>query len=105
LPEAFTADAERLARFEREARVLASLNHPNIAGIYEIGNAGTVHFLVMELAEGEDLSKRLARGPMTLEEALPLAKDIAEALEAAHTAGIIHRDLKPANIVARCPAR
>jgi serine/threonine-protein kinase len=105
LPEAFTADAERLARFEREARVLASLNHPNIAGIYEIGNAGTVHFLVMELAEGKDLSKHLARGPMTLEEALPLAKDIAEALEAAHTAGIIHRDLKPANIVVSSDGR
>jgi len=157
LPEAFTADAERLARFEREAKLLASLNHPSIAGIFEVGNAiplssranidpslssrasgasrgisedqatgdgrdpstsladarsarddndevelpdggSTVHFLVMELAEGEDLAERLVQGPMSVDEALPIARQIAEALEAAHKNGVIHRDLKPANI-------
>jgi serine/threonine-protein kinase len=98
LPEAFTSDAERLARFEREAKLLASLNHPSIAGIYEVGEDGPVHFLVMELAEGEDLQERLKQGPMSVEEALPIARRIAEALEAAHKSGVIHRDLKPANV-------
>ena len=97
LPEAFASDADRLARFTREAQVLASLNHPNIAAIYGIeGNA-----LVMELVEGDDLSQRIARGAIPLDEALPIAKQIAEALEAAHEQGIIHRDLKPANIKVR----
>jgi serine/threonine-protein kinase len=104
LPEDFTADAERLARFEREAQVLAALNHPNVAAIYEIGqttrdDGAELHFLVMELAEGEDLSLHLARGPVGLETALPIALQIAQGLEVAHTSGIVHRDLKPANIM------
>jgi len=107
LPEAVAADPERLARFEREAKVLASLNHSNIAAIYSFDSAGpqdlktpepTVYFLVMELASGEDLSQRLARGAMSVDEAVPIARQIAEALEAAHEQGIIHRDLKPGNI-------
>jgi serine/threonine-protein kinase len=98
LPEAFTADPERLARFEREARVLASLNHPNIAAIYEVGYEDEVHFLAMELAEGENLDEHLSRGALPIEEALEIATQIATALEAAHDRGIVHRDLKPANI-------
>src|SRR2546422_5411840 len=101
LPEAFAADAERVARFQREARVLASLNHPHIAAIYGLEDAEGVKALVMELVEGEDLAQRLARGAIPLDEALPIAKQIAEALEAAHEQGIIHRDLKPANIKLR----
>jgi eukaryotic-like serine/threonine-protein kinase len=102
LPEAFAADADRVARFQREAKTLAALNHPHIAQIYgleDIGAGGRA--LVMELVEGDDLSQRIARGPMPLEEALPIAKQIADALEAAHEQGIIHRDLKPANIKVR----
>jgi len=98
LPAAFSNDPERLARFEREARTLAALNHPNIAHIYGLEKAGGVPALVMELVEGDDLSRRIARGAMPIDEALPIAKQIAEALEAAHEQGIIHRDLKPANI-------
>jgi serine/threonine-protein kinase len=98
LPEAVSQDSERLARFEREAKVLASLNHPNIAGIHQVEEADGKHFLVMELAEGEDLAERLARGAVPVEQALPIAAQIAEALEAAHDNGIIHRDLKPANV-------
>jgi serine/threonine-protein kinase len=98
LPEAVAGDPDRLARFQREAEVLASLNHPHIAGIYGLEVDGEVRALVMELVEGEDLSERIARGPIPLNEALPIAKQIAEALEAAHEQGIIHRDLKPANI-------
>ena len=127
LPEAFAGDPDRLARFQREAQLLASLNHPNIGAIYglESGQAGQASqagqagqaeetsgsvppalpatpalpaFIVMELVEGEDLSQRIARGPIPLDEALPIAKQIAGALEAAHEQGIIHRDLKPANI-------
>src|SRR5262245_10924192 len=98
LPEAFAQDPERLARFEREAKTLASLNHPNIAGIYGLEKSQGTYALVMELVEGEDLSERIARGPIPIDEALPIAKQIAEALEAAHEQGIIHRDLKPANI-------
>jgi len=101
LPEAFAADPDRLMRFEREARTLASLNHPHIAQVYGIEDSGSTRALVMELVEGEDLSARIARGPIPLDEALPLARQIAEALEAAHEAGIIHRDLKPANIKVR----
>ena len=97
LPEAFASDADRLARFTREAQVLASLNHPHIAAIYGIEGSA----LVMELVEGEDLSQRVARGAIPLDEALPIGKQIAEALEAAHEQGIIHRDLKPANIKVR----
>ena len=102
LPEAFTKDPERLARFEREARVLASLNHSNIAAIYEVGEAETegssCHYLAMELAPGVELGERLGRGPMGVDEALPIARQIAEGLEAAHGRGITHRDLKPSNI-------
>ena len=101
LPEAFAADAERVSRFQREARVLASLNHPHIAAIYGLEDAEGVKALVMELVEGEDLAQRLARGAVPLDEALPIAKQIAEALEAAHEQGIIHRDLKPANVKLR----
>src|SRR6478609_8039443 len=98
LPEAFAADADRVARFQREAKTLASLNHPNIAQIFGLEQAGDVHALAMELVAGEDLSDRIARGPIPMDEALPIAKQIAEALEAPHEQGIIHRDLKPANI-------
>jgi serine/threonine protein kinase len=123
LPEAVANDPERLARFEREAKVLASLNHPHIAAIYSIESAGLedasalhrtqphpplaeggerskhpVHFLVMELVEGEDLQERLDRGPLPVDEALPIALQVAQALEAAHASGVIHRDLKPANV-------
>jgi len=101
LPDAFASDPDRLARFQREAQVLASLNHPNIAHVYGLEHADGVQALVMELVEGEDLSQRIARGPIPLDEALPIAKQIAEALEAAHEQGIVHRDLKPANIKVR----
>jgi serine/threonine protein kinase len=101
LPPSLAADQDRLARFQREAEVLASLNHPHIAGIYGLEENDGVSALVMELVEGEDLSQRIARGPIPLDEALPIAKQIAEALEAAHEQGIIHRDLKPANIKVR----
>ena len=103
LPEAFADDPERLARFEREARVLASLNHPGIAHLYGFESATLeggeqAHLLVMELAAGEDLSERLKRGPIPLDEAVGIARQVAEALEAAHEKGIVHRDLKPANV-------
>jgi Tol biopolymer transport system component len=98
LPDAFAADPDRLARFTREAQTLAALNHPHIAQIHGLEETGGVRALVMELVEGEDLAERLARGPLPLDEALPIARQIAEALEAAHEQGIIHRDLKPANI-------
>jgi serine/threonine-protein kinase len=98
LPEAFAADADRLARFEREAQVLAQLHHPNIASIFGLEESGGVRALVMELAEGEDLADRLRRGPLPLDEALDAARQLVDALEAAHERGIVHRDLKPANI-------
>ena len=101
LPEAFSADPERLARFQREAEVLASLNHPNIAAIHGLEEAEGIRALVLELVEGPTLADRIKRGPIPLDEALPIAKQIAEALEAAHEKGIIHRDLKPANIKVR----
>ena len=101
LPADVAKDRERLARFQREAEVLASLNHPNIAQIYGLEHAGDTFALVMELVEGEDLAQRIARGPIPIDEALPIARQIAEALEAAHEHGIIHRDLKPANIKLR----
>ena len=101
LPEAFTADPDRLARFEREAKVLASLNYPNIGSIYGLEEAEGVKALVLELVEGPTLADRISKGPIPLDEALPIAKQIAEALEAAHEAGVIHRDLKPANIKVR----
>ena len=98
LPELFAADPDRLARFEREARVLAALKHPSIAAIHGLEESQDVHALVLELVEGETLADRIARGPVPLQEALTIARQIAEALEAAHECGIIHRDLKPANI-------
>src|SRR5262245_16509035 len=98
LPEAFSHDTERVARFQREARVLASLNHSNIAAIHGLEEIDNRHFLVMELVQGETLADRIKRGAIPLEEVLPIAKQIAEALEEAHEKGIIHRDLKPANI-------
>ena len=98
LPQAFAADPERLARFEREAKVLASLNHPNIAAIYGLEQQGTVRALVLELVEGPTLAERMAEGRLPLEECLAIAKQIAEALEDAHEKGIVHRDLKPANV-------
>jgi serine/threonine-protein kinase len=98
LPPPLAVDVDRLARFQREAEVLASLNHPHIAAIYGLEEADGVKAFVMELVEGEDLSQRIARGAIPLAEALPIAKQIAEALDAAHERGIIHRDLKPANI-------
>jgi eukaryotic-like serine/threonine-protein kinase len=101
LPEAFALDPERLARFKREAQVLASLNHPHIAAIYGFEDSGPTHALVLELVEGPTLADRIAKSPVPLEEALPIAKQIAEALGAAHEQGIIHRDLKPANIKVR----
>jgi eukaryotic-like serine/threonine-protein kinase len=98
LPEAFARDAERLARFRREAQVLASLNHPNIAAIYGFEDSGATHALVMELVEGLTLAEKIKAGVIPVNEALPIAKQIAEALEYAHERGIVHRDLKPANI-------
>jgi eukaryotic-like serine/threonine-protein kinase len=101
LPAAVAGDADRLARFQREAEVLAALNHPNIAAIYGLEKTPDFTALIMELVDGDDLSQRIARGPVPLDEALPIAKQIAEALETAHDQGIIHRDLKPANIKVR----
>jgi serine/threonine-protein kinase len=101
LPSELAADHDRLARFEREAQILASLNHPNIAQIYGVEDSTGMPALVMELVEGPTLADRLAKGPIPLDEALPIAKQIAEALEAAHEQGIIHRDLKPANVKLR----
>ncbi|SVA50083.1 uncharacterized protein METZ01_LOCUS102937, partial [marine metagenome] len=101
LPEAFTADPERLARFQREAKVLASLNHPNIGGIYGIETSGETQALVLELIEGQTLAERIADGPVPVEQAVAMVRQIAEALSAAHDAGIVHRDLKPANIKVR----
>jgi Tol biopolymer transport system component len=101
LPDTFAHDHERLARFEREAKNLASLNHPNIAGIYGLEKADGVRALVMELVEGPTLAERLAQGPIPVDEALPIARQITEALEAAHEQRIIHRDLKPSNVKVR----
>ena len=101
LPEAFATDPDRLARFQREAQVLASLNHPGIAPIYGIEEQDDTRALVLELVEGPTLADRISKGPIPIDETLPIAKQIAEALEAAHEAGVIHRDLKPANIKVR----
>jgi Tol biopolymer transport system component len=105
LPEAFASDPGRLARFEREARLLASLNHPNIAHLYGFESASidggtSVHFIAMELVQGEDLAERLKRGAIPVDEAVAIAKQVAEALEEAHEKGIVHRDLKPGNVLA-----
>src|SRR5262245_45979136 len=98
LPAEFALDPDRLARFKREAQVLAALNHPNIAHIHGYEDSDDVHALVMELVDGPTLADRIGEGPMPLDEALPIARQIAEALEAAHEKGVIHRDLKPGNI-------
>jgi serine/threonine protein kinase len=108
IPDAFAHDPDRLARFEREARTLAALNHPNIAQVYGLEDsrgdgpaAPPAQAIVMELVEGPTLADRIAQGPIPVDEALPIAKQIADALEAAHEQGIVHRDLKPANIKLR----
>ena len=98
MPEEFSRDVDRVARFLREAEVLASLNHPNIGAIYDLEEVNGSRFLVLELVEGETLAERIARGPIPIDETLTIAKQIVEALEAAHERGIVHRDLKPANI-------
>jgi serine/threonine protein kinase len=98
LPDSFIHDPDRLARFRREAQVLAALNHPHIGAIYGLDEANGTQFLVLELVDGETLDKLIARGAIPVDEALAIAKQIAEALDAAHEKGIIHRDLKPANI-------
>src|SRR5512139_809731 len=98
LPDEFARDTDRVARFQREAKLLASLNHPNIAAIYGLESSEGINFLVLELVEGDTLADRIKAGPIPVEESLKLALQIAEALEAAHEKGVIHRDLKPANI-------
>src|SRR5262245_55621727 len=99
LTEDLSHHRERLTRFEREARLLASLNHPNIAGIYDLNEFDSIQYLILELIEGETLAVRLQRGRMPVGEALTICRQIAEALEAAHEHGIVHRDLKPANVM------
>ena len=101
LPAEFAHNSDWLARFAREARVLATLNHPNIAQIHDVQNTADATAIVMELVEGETLAERIARGPIAVDEALSMARQIAEALEAAHEQGVIHRDLKPADIKVR----
>src|SRR5262245_43936621 len=98
LPQAFAMDRDRISRFEREAKLLAGLSHPNIAALYGMEEDGGTPFLVMELVEGETLADRVRQGPIPVEEALKFAHQIADALETAHARGIVHRDLKPANI-------
>src|SRR5437773_5584006 len=101
LPARFTGDADRLKRFEREARALVGLNHPNIVTVYEIGEDHSTHYIASELIEGETLRQRLTRGRMQLSEAVDVAIQVASALAAAHQAGIVHRDIKPENIMLR----
>jgi serine/threonine protein kinase len=101
LPASVSADSERLARFQREAEILAALNHPNIAHIHGLEKSDGTIALVMELVEGPTLADRIAKGPIPIDQVLPIAKQIAEALEAAHDRGIVHRDLKPTNIKVR----
>src|SRR5262249_46289756 len=98
LPEEFSRDADRVSRFQHEAEVLASLNHPNIAAIYDLEEANGSRLLVLELVDGETLADRLKRGPIPIEEALDIAGSVCNALEAAHEKGVVHRDLKPANV-------
>ena len=98
LPDSFAHDADRRARFEQEARALAALNHPHIGAIYGVEESGDVAALVLELVEGPTLAERLAAGPLPIDEIAWIARQLAEALEAAHDRGIVHRDLKPANI-------
>jgi serine/threonine protein kinase len=101
LSEAFARDADRVARFQREAEILATLNHPNIAAVYGLEKTDDVTGIVLELVEGETLADTIARGPLAVSDALPIARQIADALEAAHERGVIHRDLKPANVKIR----
>ena len=101
LPALFASDPDRLARFTREANLLATLNHPNIAAIYGFESSDDVQALVLEMVEGPTLADRIQHGPIPVDEALPIARQIGEALEAAHAQGIVHRDLKPANIKVR----
>src|SRR6476620_997597 len=105
LLEEFFEDRDRVARFEREAKALAALNHPGIAAVHSFEAVEGRHILVMELVEGESLDGKIAAGPVPLDEALPIAQQIAEALEAAHEKGIIHRDLKPANVMVTADGR
>jgi serine/threonine protein kinase len=98
LPAEFSQDSQRLARFDREAKLLAALNHPNIASIYGLEHTDGVHFLVLELIPGQSLAEALKDGPLPVEEALDVCRQVAEGLEAAHEAGVIHRDLKPGNV-------
>ena len=99
LPAAFAQDAERLARFEREARLLASLNHPNVAGIHGVEEVEGTRYLVLEFVDGETLEAHLRRGPLPLAEVLDVARQVAAGVEAAHEAGVVHRDLKPGNVM------
>src|SRR5262245_22114531 len=101
LPQEVATDSERLARFEREARVLATLNHPNIAAIYGIERADGTRALVLEFVEGTTLADRIAAGPIPIDDAVAIAKQICDALDAAHSQGIVHRDLKPSNVNVR----
>jgi serine/threonine protein kinase len=101
LPDAFASDPDRLARFEREARTLAALNHPHIAQIYGVEDSGATHALVMELVEGPTLAERIVEGPLAIDETLAIASQMVDALDAAHDQGVIHRDLKPANVKVR----
>ena len=101
LPSCFTGDAERLRRFQQEARAVVGLNHPNIVTVYEVGADGAHHYIASELITGETLRQRLARGPLTLTEAVDVAIQLGNALAAAHAAGVVHRDLKPENIMLR----
>src|SRR3954454_21639669 len=101
LPESFASDPDRLARFDREAQVLASLNHQNIAAIYGLEDSGPVHALVLELVEGPTLADRVEKGALAFPEAAEIAKQICDALASAHDRGIVHRDLKPANVKLR----
>src|SRR5262245_1554566 len=98
LPDRFKVDPERVRRFQREARMLAALNHPNIAALYDVEEAGKEKALVLELVDGDVLADRIVSGPLPLKETLPIARQIADALEAAHEKGIVHRDLKPKNV-------
>src|SRR6187551_1767419 len=98
LPDLVAHDPERLTRFEREAKTLASLNHPHIAQIYGVEDSGAMRALIMELVEGPTLADRLAAGPLPIDESVRIARQIAQALEAAHERGIVHRDVKPANV-------
>src|SRR5215831_1624784 len=98
LPDGFANNAERLARLDREAHLLASLNHPNIAAIYDLAESNGTRFLVMELVPGETLAQMIQRGPVPVDEVIGICRQIAEAVEAAHDKGIVHRDLKPANV-------